>query len=174
MNINRILHITCISLLLSGCAAAVINTSTLAVKGLPRSELQSKADAGDAVAQYELGKSYCCMGPGFDTQTATEWYCKAAHQGNSDAMYELGRVYMGDVSRTPAPGQKLLLTLSSKTSPAHAYLWLSKAAELGHEDAELRLAKLNRDIAEEVIIQAKNLTTESHGVACEYNDVFKK
>ncbi len=156
---------------LSGCVAAAVHTSTYAVKGAPRDELAPKAEAGDAGAQYELGKSYCCMGPGFDTQTATEWYCKAALQESADAMYELGRIYLGDVSRSVAPGQKLR-ALAAKKSPAHAHLWLSRAAEAGHADARLLLAKLDKDIGGVDLAAAERLAAEWPNVSCEYSDVF--
>ncbi len=131
---------------LTGCVGAAMSASTLAVKSGPRQELQPLAESGDSAAQYELGKSYCCMGVGFDTQTATEWLCKAARQGNADAMYELGRIYQGDVSRTMAPGQKLMQAMNAKESRPHAYLWLSLAASADHPDARARLAKLKKNI----------------------------
>lgn len=159
---------------LSGCVAAAVNTSAIAVKGAPRSELRPKAEAGEAAAQYELGKSYCCMGPGFDTQVATEWYCKAAYQGNADAMYELGRVYLGDVSRSPAPGQKLRRALSAKKSPPHAHLWLSRAALSEHADAQQLFVKLEKDIADEDLTTAERFASTWREVACEYDDVFGK
>ncbi len=156
---------------LSGCVAAAVHTSTYAVKGAPRDELLVQAQAGDTVAQYELGKSFCCMGPGFDTQTATEWFCRAANQENADAMYELGRVYLGDVSRSLAPGQKLR-ALAAKESPAHAHYWLTRAAGQDHPDAEALLAKLDNDISNGDLAAARRFATEPSDVACEYDDVF--
>lgn len=161
-----------VSISLSGCIAAAVNTSTYAVKGMSRGELLPEAEAGDAVAQYELGKSYCCMGPGFDTQVATEWFCKAARQDNADAMYELGRIYMGDVSRTPAPGQKLRRAISAKKSLAHAHLWLSRAAGVDHADAAALLSKLTQDINADERTTAANLAMDWKAAPCEYNAVF--
>lgn len=172
MRIRWLLVPALVVLVASGCVAAAVNTSTYAIKGLPRAELQPLAEAGDAAAQYELGRSWCCMGPGFDTQTATEWLCAAARQGNADAMYELGRIYLGDVSRTPAPGQKLRRALSARKSPAHAHLWLSLASEASHPDAGETLAKLDDDIAADERDAARRLAGDWRSAPCEYDDVF--
>lgn len=160
------------AVVLSGCVAAAVNTTAIAVKSAPRGELQPQAEAGDANAQYELGKSYCCMGPGFDTQRATEWFCKSARQGNADAMYELGRVYLGDVSRSPTPGQKLLRAISAKRDHANAYLWLSRAAAADHPDAVAKLDELKNSINDDDLSEATNLDASWPNVPCEYSDVF--
>ncbi len=157
---------------LSGCVAAAVNTTTIAVKSAPRDELRPQAEAGDAVAQYELGKSYCCMGPGFDTQTATEWLCKAARQENREAMLELGRIYLGDVSRSAAPGQKLLRAISAKEAKPVAYVWLTRASNNGHEKAQEWLDKLTTRMTEEDLRRADGIDAKWPNVPCEYNQVF--
>lgn len=168
------LAIVFIAIGLTGCVATTLHSTTLAIKGVPRGELRPKAEAGDAIAQYKLGKSYCCMGPGFDTQTATYWYCKSARQGNSAAMYELGLVYLGDVSRTPAPGQKIRRVLLPKKSPAHAYFWLNKASSLEHADARKKLTILSRQINAKDLATARQYGTDWRNVDCEHKDVFRK
>ena len=156
----------------AGCVGATMSASTYAVKAGPRNELQPLAEGGDSAAQYELGKSYCCMGPGFDTQTATKWLCKAAHQGNADAMYELGRIYQGDVSRTMAPGQKLMQAMKAKESRPHAELWLSLAASANHPDARKRLAEITKRISENEGAIATRLKAAWRNAPCEYERVF--
>ena len=158
--------------ILSGCVAAAVNTTTYAVKANDRDALFPLAEAGDATAQYRLGESFCCLGPGFSTQTATQWLCKSAHQGNADAMYELGRIYSGDISRSVAPGQKLRAALSARESPSHALLWLSLAAEHGHTEAAGRLAGLDEDISEADRLAAANMTVTWREQSCEYDQVF--
>ncbi len=158
--------------LLSGCIAAAVHTTTYTVKGLPRSELKPLAEAGDSAAQYELGKSYCCMGPGFDTQTATEWLCKAARQESPDAMLELGRIYSGDISRSPAPGQKLLKVVSAKRHDASAYFFLSRASGAGHPDATERMESLKKRIDADELVLASTLAKRWPDVPCEYDEVF--
>lgn len=157
---------------LTCCVAVVTNGSTLALKGLPRAELEKKAEAGDAQAQYELGLANCCMGPGFSTQVATEWLCKAAHQGHPDAMYELGRIYMGDISRTPALGQKLRRLAVAKESQPHAYMWLFLAKKNGHEKAIEKLSKLEESISLANKESAVILFYDRKNAACEYDEVF--
>lgn len=160
-------------IVLSGCVGATMGASTLAMKAGPRDELQPLAEGGDSAAQYELGKSYCCMGVGFDTQTATEWLCKAARQGNADAMYELGRIYQGDISRTLAPGQKLMQAMNAKESRPHAHLWLSLAASADHPDAQKRLAKLKKSINTNDGVIANRLQAAWRNAPCEYETVFR-
>ncbi len=157
---------------LSGCVAAAVNTTTIAVKSAPRDELRPQAEAGDAVAQYELGKSYCCMGPGFDTQTATEWLCKAARQENREAMLELGRIYLGDVSRSVAPGQKLLRLVSAKEAKPIAYVWLTRASANGHPKAEEWLRELASRMTDEDLRRAGEFDQEWPSIPCEYDQVF--
>lgn len=157
---------------LTGCVGAAVNTTTLAAKGLPRADLKQRASEGDAEAQYQLGQSYCCMGPGFDTQTATEWYCLAARQGHAGAMFELGRIYRGDISRTPAPGQKLLRGLTAKQSLAHAWYWLSLSADGGHDEAHALLRKIDGKMSAEERDVSEQMLSGARSVPCEYGAVF--
>lgn len=52
------------------------------------------ANGGDAEAQYELGKAFCCgKRPYYNTYDALKWFCRAAKQGQRDAMYEIAKIY---------------------------------------------------------------------------------
>ncbi len=157
---------------LGGCAAAAIGGSTYAVKASKRSDLMPDAAAGDAESQYRLGLSWCCMGPGFDTQTATKWLCKAAAQQHPLAHFELGRIYSGDISRTPAPGQKILKLATAGKSPIHAAYWFTQAASLGVETAaserDRALEQLNAAEKEQLDLW----TSGQMAVPCEYGEVF--
>ena len=172
MNILKIMTIALMGIWVQGCAAVAINTSTIAVKSAPRDELRPLAEAGDAQAKYELGKSYCCMGVGFSTQTATEWLCKAARQGHVDAQWELSRIYLGDVSRTPAPGQKLMKQFRAKKSQTHAYVWLNLAGASGHEKAAEKLVKLSDKMEQDKLAEAKAMAADWQNVNCEYELVY--
>lgn len=156
----------------TGCVGVAINGATVAAKATPRAALEEKAEQGDAEAQYELGLSHCCMGVGFSTQTATEWFCKAAAQEHPGAMYELGRIYLGEVSRTPAPFQKVALLATAQRSNAHAWYWLSAAVEAGHERAANKLTDLNEEVSEGDRQMAELMGGEGHELACTYNEVF--
>ncbi|MCB1928732.1 MAG: sel1 repeat family protein [Rhodocyclaceae bacterium] len=169
---NRcLLWVAALCAALQGCAGVAISSGTYAVKASGREALLDAAEAGDAQAQYELGKSWCCMGPGFDTETATRWLCRAAAQGHGAALYELGRIYDGDVSRTPAPGQKLVRLLSAESSPAHALAFHRLAAQAGHEPAAQRLAQLDAAASSALRAEARALAADI-GSHCEYRQVF--
>lgn len=157
---------------LAGCAGAAINSTTYAVKSASRTELQPAALSGDADAQYELGKSYCCMGPGFDTQIATEWLCAAARQDSAKAMLELGRIYLGDVSRTMTPGQKILRLVSANQAKAVAHVWLTRASAAGNEKAGEWLGKLSTRMTEDDFRKVQTINEQWPNVPCEYDDVF--
>ena len=62
------------------------------------SELKTKAEQGDAVAQWTLGKAYeQGNGVASDAKSAAIWYRKAADQGNAAAQNDLGIMYrIGD------------------------------------------------------------------------------
>lgn len=156
---------------LQGCAGAAISSGTYAVKASAREGLSEPAAQGDAEAQYRLGKSWCCMGPGFDTQTATEWLCRAAKQGHPEALFELGRIYDGEISRTPAPGQKIMRLIRAKASPPHALAFFGLAANAGHEDAPARLKDLEQVMDADARHRADALRADFEG-SCEYRSVF--
>lgn len=168
----QLVPIVILTAILGGCYGAAIGGGTYAVKASKRSELLPAAKAGDAEAQYQLGVSWCCMGPGFDTQTATEWLCRAAANRHALAQYELGRIYAGDVSRTPAPGQKLVKLATARESPVHAAYWFSLAAEQGIESAvdkrDELLEKLQPEQTRQLQIWSKDMAT----IPCEYNAVW--
>lgn len=57
-------------------------------------KLQKEAEAGDAKAQYDLGRMYeGGEGVPKDAAKAVEWLQKAAAQGHADAQALLGRMY---------------------------------------------------------------------------------
>ena len=158
--------------LLAGCVAAGIHGTTYAVKSSDRSSLEPAAEAGNPEAQTKLGISYCCRGPGFSTQKATEWLCKAAHQDYAIAQYELGRIYSGDTSRTPAPGQKLThLALAKKNEPL-SLMWFELAASNGHEKAAERTADLRKEMGDEDVGTAEALSADWRSASCHYDQAF--
>lgn len=160
-------------LVLQGCVGVAVSGSTYAIKASDRPALQARAAQGDVEAEYLLGKSWCCMGPGFDTQTATQWFCQAAGHGHAGAMYELGRIYDGDVSRTPAPGQKLVRLLTADSSPAHALAFFNLAARQGHAESASRATELNQTADDATRRQAGLIEADS-AAQCQYEVVFPK
>jgi uncharacterized protein len=89
-------------------------------------EVQKKADAGDASAQFALGKAYE-SGNGLrqDPKQAALWYRKAAEQGNAKAQNSLGVLYwLGD---------------GVERDKKQAVQWYRKAARQGEASAMFNL-----------------------------------
>jgi TPR repeat protein len=135
------------AVLLEGCYAPVIEGAQQGYDYIRRDPLQAATAAGDAVAQYELGDTYCCHGGGpmdkvsiYDNDKATYWYCRAARQGYGPAQIRLARVYSGH----PIHGLHIALrasalTATPKTDLSVALMWASVAVNHGADDAtELR------------------------------------
>lgn len=159
---------------LAGCVAAGIHGTTIAVKASDRPGLQEAAKAGDPEAQTKLGISYCCRGPGFSTQKATEWLCKAAAQDYAIAQYELGRIYDGATSRTPAPGQKLTQIALVKKNKPLSLMWFERAAENNHPKAPDRVADLRGDLDADEIAEAESFLANWRAAPCTYDEAFAK
>jgi localization factor PodJL len=77
------------------------------------------AMAGPAQAGYEAGLHAYNRG---DYATAGREFEQPALDGDSDAQYWLGRIYVDGLGRD--------------RNPVAAYVWLSRAAAQGHQDAE--------------------------------------
>lgn len=145
---------------------------TYAVRSSDRDELQVKAEAGDVQAQYQLGKQWCCFGPGFDTQIATVWLCRAAKAGHMEAQYQLGRIYNGEVFRIPAAGPKMMGLVFGAESRADSYLWHSLAAEQGHEDAKESMEDLETELTAEDRALIGSMKSDLIVARCEKQEVF--
>lgn len=89
-------------------------------------ELRPLADAGNAEAQYRIGRMYE-FGAGYpkDVAQGIAWYRKAAAQGHADAMEQLGEIY--------ATGE------GAPRNDAEAANWFRKAADAGHATAQYNL-----------------------------------
>lgn len=174
--VNTTLFSFGISFILTGCfpgvAPVAINTGTYLVKSSKRDDLLPDAESGDPEAQTQLGLSYCCMGLGFSTQTATEWLCKAAKQDYAPTQYELGRIYSGKISRTPAPGQKIVRLLIAKKHWPLALMWFERAAAKGHEKAIEKVADLREELDTADLSEARNYAENWSTSPCIYSDVF--
>ena len=93
---------------------------------------QSKANQGDANAQYTLALMYE-NGAGIprDPRYAIYWYTKAAQQGHVEAQYRLGTIY-----RYGYGDEVFLLDFKQ------AVYWITKAAEQGHLIAQYNLGHM--------------------------------
>ncbi len=86
-------------------------------------ERRSKAEKGDAVAQFLLGYNYVSgQGVPKDDAEAVKWFRKAADQGDAGAQDSLGRLY-GNGQGVPK-------------DETEAVKWFRKAAEQGYSSAQ--------------------------------------
>lgn len=91
-------------------------------------ECQPAADAGDAVAQFCLGRLYANgFGVAMDDVQALRWYGAAAEQGHAEAQFNLA-VFHANGWGVPMDG-------------AEATKWNRLAAEQGFVQAQMTLAK---------------------------------
>jgi TPR repeat protein len=89
--------------------------------------LRPLADAGDAKAEFHLGRMYALgQGVGQDPGQAVAWYRKAAKHGDAEAEFVLGVMFL---DRTGAPREEALV-------------WLRKAADKGVFNAQFRLGMM--------------------------------
>ena len=172
MTSTRLTIITLTLSFLTGCIDISIMGGTYAVRSSDRDELEIKASAGDVQSQYQLGKQWCCFGPGFDTQIATQWLCQAARSGHRDAQYELGRIYQGGIFRIPAFGPKMMSLVFGRESDPDAYYWYSLAAAQGHERALKKMKNLEEDLSEEDREILSQLQSDLSSARCEHREVF--
>ena len=94
-------------------------------------EIKTKAEAGDAKAQYDLCMMYGeGLGVPQNDEESVKWLRKAADQGNADAQNTIGAFYAFDMM----PG--------FEQDPKEALKWLRKAIAQGHEIAPVHLESL--------------------------------
>ena len=95
-------------------------------------QMEEKANAGDKIAQYNMGQAYMMGAMGTpDPKKAAEWWSKAAEGGLKEAQYNLALTFLNHDT-----GMSSLENLLSATK------WLEKAAAQGHEQAEATLKDL--------------------------------
>lgn len=162
---------------LSGCAAAAIQGATRASDNAKILANEDAAAAGDVEAQMKMGDAHCCTIAGsagvFNNQKATKWYCKAAHQNEPRAWYELGRIYSGDLVRGINGPAKVgaMLTEQRENRPL-ALMWFNLAAQAGYDDAADEAADLREDMTPPEILQSSLRQKNWMAQACEWNAVY--
>ena len=85
----------------------------------------SRAEGGDAQAQFSLGLQFANDGKAQDYTQAAQWYLKAASQDHALAQFNLGVMY--------TRGQGV------RRDDQQALVWISKAAHLGDPGAQYNL-----------------------------------
>ena len=148
--------------------------------------IQSKANQGDAQAQFNLALLYYHgLGTPHDSKQAVYWYTKAAEQGHVNAQYSLGSLYHnGYGEEVPQDSKQAVywLTKAAEKGYVHAqyslghmyeygdevpqdykqaFFWYTKAAEKGYyfakEDRDMMLEKMSQSQIEEVQKLSKEL-----------------
>jgi TPR repeat protein len=144
-------------------------------------EWQPLAAAGNAEAQFQLGRLYAHgEGVARDERLAGEWYRKAAEQGHARAQNNLGVLHQegrgverdereaarwyrlaAEQGRTTAQVNLARLYDEGRgvdEDPAQAALWFRRAADRGHAEAQYRLGRmldLGRGLAQDRARAAK-------------------
>jgi len=126
-------------------------------------KLRASAEAGDAAAQYELGRSYVRgMGVQRDMNKAYEWWLKSASQGNRDGQFGLALMFdagegvnqsfssalvwyrkaaeQNDARAQHRIGQIFAEGLGVNKDPEEAVIWWKKAADQGYASAQVELS----------------------------------
>lgn len=163
--------------ILSGCAAVAIQGASRAKDNAVIVGNEDAAMAGDVEAQMKMGDAHCCTIAGsagvLNNQKATEWYCKAAKQGETRAFHELGRIYSGDLVRGMNGPAKVgaMLTTQREDRPL-ALMWFNLAAAAGDEDAADDAADLREDMTGPEVLQATLRQKSWETQPCEWNQVY--
>tara|TARA_B100000674_G_C37810276_1_gene900760 strand:+ start:170 stop:1033 length:864 start_codon:yes stop_codon:yes gene_type:complete len=112
-----------------------------------RLKLQAEAEAGNVMAQNELGLIYC-LGDWVeqDFKIAMEWFEKAADQGDLDAPNNIGIMYQN--------GQGV------EKSYLKAYAWFSVAAANANKLAQEHKGLVVKEMTPEQITKAEELVKE--------------
>ncbi|MBX3607632.1 MAG: hypothetical protein KF788_20295 [Piscinibacter sp.] len=134
---------------LTGCVGVAVEGARMSSDAAVRDQHMAAAVAGDAEAQFKVGKSYCCAprndGDAFyDNRKATDFLCRAARQRHAGAAFELGKIHSGDTVR----GVRLirraatLVVGDAVDEKVIAYYWFDRAAAWGEPEARRSADKL--------------------------------
>jgi TPR repeat protein len=123
-----IIAIVAVAFTLTACVETLFNIARKG-KQIGASEyLKTTALGGDAEAQYNLGKVYCCGDrPEYDNVEALRWWCMASENGQRDAMMEVGKLY--------ETSHKFKGSIIPRNN-VRAFVFYSQAVEHGNDDAK--------------------------------------
>lgn len=161
------------------------------------SELQQKANAGDAQAQFEMAEQAGHYDDKNNADLGLEWLNKAAKQGHVDAQFALGLFYslskndlqkdrtskivgqwaIQDVGKNKAYDIAIRLSMIKRHNDSNgelAFAWFQKAAEQNHVEANLRLGECYRDgigteQSDEMALNCFRLAAEQGWVEAQYD-----
>ena len=175
-SLKRILG-TLALLAVTGCVGVVTEGANITRDKILVSNNIDAAHAGNAEAQYKVGKAMCCSldegGEGFyNTPQSVAWLCMAAAQNYGPAAFKLGAIYSGDV----VDGVRLLRRITqavagSSTEPAVAYAWLRRANALGEVDAGKSATAIWADLNANEQAEASAYVTGQKSLPCKWSEV---
>jgi TPR repeat protein len=115
--------------------------------------LAQSANQGYALAQYALGQAYQ-KGEGVEqnSDTAIEWFSKAASQGVYEAQLDLGQIYLQ--RNTPAGNAKAIEWFSMAADQGDVYASAVRNALLGQTDPNGAGQQINADAREKFDVAA--------------------
>jgi TPR repeat protein len=169
---------TCRNLMLLGMAAGLSGCVGVAVRGVTsatdlaqRSSHMKAAEAGDPAAQLAVARSYCCGSRGVhDTQTATEWACRAAAQDYGPAQAMLGDLYAGRLSGGGGLiGRAVSAARTQPTRPVEAAVWYQQALRNGVQEAQEPLDQLSSSFDEDQRQALRVGAAQWSGMPCLWN-----
>ena len=143
-------------LTVTGCVGVTMESVHITHDTTVRDQHMAAAMAGDAEAQFIVGKSYCCAPKNnvdafYNNRKATEFLCKAARQHHAGAAFALGKIYTDDTidgvrwirrAATAIRGDDL-------ENKVIAYYWFNQAKLYGKADAADEMNELGaQDISQ--------------------------
>ena len=162
----------------AGCAGMALEGANIAKDKAEAEANMAAAQAGNAEAQYKVGKSLCCAidegGPSFyNTEEAVAWLCKSAAQNYAPAALKLGDIYSGNlVSGFRVMRRAAEKVIQPRTNLPVAYAWLHRSSALGNADAAEPAAKVWQKMTPAQQSQATALSSGKAPLACEWNQVM--
>jgi hypothetical protein len=110
--------------------AACAITLSVAAQDQDLATIRRKAEAGDAIAQFDMAKAYMSgTGVATDPNTALVWLQKSATQNYFGAEYALGRIYQNGLGKIPKDQHE-------------AANWFRKAARQQNKASQDRLSEM--------------------------------
>ena len=112
--------------------------------------LRKKAEAGDALAQLNLGAAYDNgMGVSRDVDKAIEWYKKSADQGLAEAQFNLAHILVAEDISAVGAAEYMLKAAEQGMADAQYLMGVTYAEGIGVEpDEEKARVWLKRAIAQ--------------------------
>lgn len=170
--------VVAMALLLAGCAGVAIEGASIARDKAEAEANMAAAEAGNAEAQFKVGKSLCCAldedGPSFyNTQQSVSWLCRSAAQNYAPAALKLGEIYSGDIVSGPRMMRRVAAKVADpRTNLPISYAWYQRAANLGEAGGGKSAADLWVRMTPAQQAQAEALAKGQAPLACEWAQVM--